>query len=114
MLPSVETQTVKFVKEARSHVDLVQSKNLKFGGFSIYIKYKRDERSGKESLIIARVEVPLRYRGRGWFWIYLDLCNGLVPQGVEIESVVNKRLKKSLINKPNFVELVNDCFLMVG
>ena len=62
MLPSVETQTVQFVHDARRCNDLVQARNLKFGGFCVYIKFKRDVNTGRETLIVSAVESPVRYR----------------------------------------------------
>lgn len=114
MLPSVETQTVQFVHDARRCNDLVQARNLRFGGFHVYLKFKRDVNTGRETLIVSSVESPVRYRGRGWLWAYLRLCDSLVPSDVAIESVINKRLKNSLKNHPNFVELSNDYFVMTN
>jgi hypothetical protein len=115
-LPSVETQTVAFVEHARSQRRAAVSRWLKWGGFAIYLRYYKHYtaegvRIG-EVLVIASVESPIRYRRRGWFWRYCQLCLALVDDGLIIESVVNEELIKALSMRPEFVEVSPSTFFL--
>lgn len=114
MLPSVEAQTVEFVHNARSSGETLKSAALRFGGFYVFIRYKYDTVEEKETLVIAGVESPERYRGRGWFWAYCTICSSLVSDGVEVESVTNRQLRDSLRRNPNFVERDDGNFAMTN
>ena len=115
MLPSVETQTLDFVAEARATGERVVARWLCWGGFRVYLRIWRNyEAAGAvlgEVLMIANVEVPERCRGRGCFKAYLELCELLGFDALLIESVVNKRLRGHLRKRADFVELDGNHFL---
>ncbi len=117
-LPSVETQTVEFLEFARGRNEVV-ARWLEFGGFYVYLRYNPDFRKESdvplgELLIIASVTIPQRYRHRGWFWRYCELCRALVAGGIAVESVANQRLHASLNNSRNFQEVRQGFFLLTS
>lgn len=115
MLPSVETQTLAFVAEARATDERVVARWLCWGGFRVYLRVWRGyEAAGEvfgEVLMIANVEVPERFRGRGWFWRYSELCAMLGFDALVVESVVNKRLRGSLRARDDYIEFEEHNFL---
>lgn len=115
VLPSLETQTLAFVAEARAADERVFARCLAWAGFRAYLRVWRDyDAAGEvlpEVLIIAQIEVPERFRGRGWFWQYCDLCAMLGFDALVIESVVNKRLRASLRARADCVEFAEHNFL---
>lgn len=106
-LPSVETQTVAFVEAARAAGRRCNSW-LKFRGFRVYLRYERTYESGDvtlgETLVIANVEIPERFRNRGWFLRYCELCVALVEDAVIVECVYNPHLYASLSRREAFLE----------
>lgn len=106
-LPSVETQTVAFVEAARAAGRRCNSW-LKFRGFRVYLRYERTYESGDvalgETLVIANVEIPERFRNRGWFLRYCELCLALVEDAVIVECVYNPHLYASLSRREAFLE----------
>lgn len=115
-LPSVESQTVEFVRTSRKQLKDQHRRWLEWGGFKVYARYCQqypaDETIFGEILVIASVEVPKRLRGRGWFWYYCELCLALVDDGLIIESVINKELRRSLSMRPEFIEISPNTFFL--
>ena len=119
-LPSVESQTVQFVRTSRMQLknQLPQSvfSWLEWGGFKVYARYCRQYPANEiivgEVLVIASVEVPERFRGRGWFWSYCEQCLSLVDDGLIIESVINKKLKHSLSMRTEFAEVSPNTYFL--
>lgn len=107
-LPSVETQTVEFVESALGHSD-ISRRWLEFNGFYVFLRYCPRFTVAdvvlENVLVIANVEIPEKYRNRGWFWRYCQLCAALVEGGVVAESVVNIDLRRSLTKKSGIEEL---------
>lgn len=114
MLPSLESQTEQFIRTARRSGEESSVASLGFAGFNAYLRFQVDPATGRELLCIASVESPERFRGRGWLWAYLRICQGLINGKVQLESVGSRRLRSSLRNHPEFQELGNHDFLMVG
>ncbi|MHB1657291.1 MAG: hypothetical protein ACYCSZ_13095 [Burkholderiales bacterium] len=106
-LPSVETQTVAFVETSRK-AGRRSTKQLSFRGFSVYLRYAQAYTSGEmvlgETLVIANVQVPVRFRNRGWFLHYCELCLALIEDAVVIECVNNPYLYASLSRREAFKE----------
>ena len=106
LLP-VETQTVAFVEAARASDRPMQSQWLVWQGYRVYLRYARayatlDDEALGEVLVIANIEVPGRFRRRGWFWRYCQLCLALVDNGLVIENVHNPYLYAALARHPQF------------
>lgn len=115
-LPSVETQTVAFVDAARQG-GYIHNRWLEFAGFAVYLRYAQslaltDTLVLGECIALAAVEVPVRYRHRGWFWRYCQLCAALVEDGVVVESVVNRAFLASLRQRPQFMEFAPKSFVL--
>ena len=115
-LPTVESQTVEYFDQARNSV-LMQPRWLMFEGFKVYLRYRRDFRLSenqtlREVLVIANVEIPERYRRRGWFWRYCQLCAALTEDGVVIEAVRNPGLRERLRQHPAFLEFQKMSFVL--
>lgn len=115
-LPSVEAQTIEFFEEGR-RADWMAARYLRFGGFEVYLRYRRnvtllDGSVLGEVLVIARVTIPRRYRERGWFWRYCQLCAALANDGVIVEAVLNPWLLEALRRHPEFREYATQDFLL--
>jgi len=115
-LPSVESQTVAFFDWMRQSPEHF-SGWLRFNGFKVYLRYQRDFRVSEdlvlgEVLVIANVELPARFRNRGWFWRYCQLCAALSPDGVVLEAVVNPCLRERLRQHPAFWEYRTTSFVL--
>jgi hypothetical protein len=116
VLPSVETQTLAFVDAARQGGS-IRNRWLEFAGFAVYLRYAQslaltDGLVLGECITLGTLEVPARYRHRGWFWRYCQLCAALVEDGVVVESVVNRTLLASLRLRPGFVEYAPANFVL--
>lgn len=116
LLPSVETQTMAFVDAARQGSDIT-NRWLEFAGFAVYLRYAQslvltDALTVGECITLATIKVPTRYRHRGWFWRYCQLCAALVEDSVVLESVVNRALLASLRQRPAFVEFAPKHFVL--
>ncbi len=116
VLPSVEAQTLAFVDAARQGGGIT-NRWLEFAGFAVYLRYApslvlTDALTVGECITLATIEVPTRYRHRGWFWRYCQLCVALVEDGVVLESVVNRALLASLRQRPAFVEFTPKHFVL--
>jgi len=116
-LPSVETQTVAFVASARAQEERAAiSRWLHWRGFYVYLRYWRNYEVGGEVLgevlVLASVEIPQRFRRRGWLWCYCELCYALVEDGLILERVINKGLERALSQRPEFVEVSPGTYLL--
>lgn len=116
VLPSVETQTIAFLEESRALPGPCQTRRLKWRRFSIYLRYWRNYPIGnlvlKEALVIANVEIPQEYEGRGWFWRYCQMCLALVGDALVLEEVQHEGLYAALKRRPEFVEVVPRTFVL--
>jgi len=116
-LPSVETQTVAFVEAARAQEERAAiSRWLHWRGFNVYLRYWRNYEVGGEVLgeviVVASVEIPRRFRRRGWLWRYCQLCYALVEDGLIVESVLNTELRHALSRRAEFVEFLPKTYLL--
>lgn len=114
-LPSIESQTIAFVEEARS-MPRIKPRWLRWDGFWVYLRHRKDYACGdlllREAIVIANVEVPRRYQRRGWFWRYCQLCLALTGDAVVIEEVQNPYLYSALKRRPEFVEVSPTLFVI--
>lgn len=117
LLPSVETQTVAFVEDARARGWPIVSEWVGWNGFKVYLRYVREytikEEPIGEVLVIANIEIPARWQRRGWFWRYCQLCLALVENGIAIESAYNPWLRDALARRNPFVEWWPNQFVLV-
>jgi hypothetical protein len=115
-LPSVETQTIEFIEESRAQPRPCQSRRLRWDGFSVYLRFWRGYPVGflelKEAVVIANVEIPEAYEGRGWFWRYCQLCLALTSDALVLEEVHHDGLYAALKKRPEFVEVVPKTFVI--
>lgn len=111
LLPSLESQTVAFVDAARNSRHTNYALHFGWAGFRAYLRYGRNYRlygqALGEVLVIASIEIPARYQGRGWFWRYCQLCLALVADAVVVEAVIDDDLREALARRAEF-EVVNE------
>jgi len=115
-LPSIETQTVEFIEQARNRPGNSQTRRLRWQGFRAYLRFWRDYPLGhlilREAVVIASVGVPPAYAGRGWFWRYCQLCLALSSDALVLEEVLHPGLYAALKRRPEFVEVVPKTFVI--
>lgn len=115
-LPSIEAQTIAFVEESRALPRPAKPRWLRWDGFWLYVRHRRDYRIGglllSEAIVVANVEVPLRYQRRGWFWRYSQLCLALTSDALVVEEVQNPHLYAAIKRKPGFVEVSEGTFVI--
>lgn len=115
-LPSVETQTIAFIEESRALPRPAQPRWLRWGGFWVYLRHRRDYRIGglllREAIVVANVEVPPAYEGRGWFWRYCQMCLALTEDALVLEEVLNPHLHAAIKRRPEFVEVAPGTFVL--
>lgn len=115
-LPSIEAQTIEFVEESRVRPGRSHTRWLRWQGFHIYLRYWRDyplvDLSLREAVVIANVEIPSAYEGRGWFWRYCQLCLALTDDALVVEEVQNPHLYAAIKRKPGFVEVSEGTFVI--
>jgi hypothetical protein len=111
-LPSVETQTVEWFR-----FDSAYGWRSRFGwkdtncdlwrsGFRLYVRgmLRRHEDRQLWVFTVARVEIPERFRSRGWFGHYLEMCWRTMPHdGLVLEHVQNKRLYDHFSGQPEYI-----------
>ena len=100
-LPSIEAQTIAFIEAARAQRSRRPiSLELRWQGTCVYLRYCANFAVGDELigevLVLAMIVVAPRYRGRGWFTRYMQLCYALARDGLVIESVLHARLASAL------------------
>lgn len=115
-LPSIETQTIAFIEESRALPGQVQTRRLRWRGFSTYLRYWRNYPISnlvlKEALVIASVGIPQKYEGRGWFWRYCQMCLALSDDALVLEEVLHPGLYAALKKRSEFVEVVPKTFVL--
>lgn len=116
-LPSIESQTIAFIEESRALLPRpAKPKWLRWDGFWVYLRYRKDYVCGglllSEAIVIANVEVPRRYQGRGWFWRYCQLCLALTDDALVVEEVLNPHLYAAIKRRPEFVEVAPALFVI--
>ncbi|MFW5803909.1 MAG: hypothetical protein ACOCWG_01605 [bacterium] len=71
--------------------DLIDSNIwLKRAGFEIYVRKSRPELEGKRRTIldIANIEIPKKFRNRGWFTSFRTIAERVNPwEGIRYENV---------------------------
>ena len=115
-LPSIETQTIEFVEESRALPRPAQPRWLRWDGFWVYVRHRKDYPCGdlllSEAIVIANVQVPPAYEGRGWFWRYCQLCLALTDDALVLEEVLNPYLYAAIKRRPEFVEVAPGTFVL--
>jgi hypothetical protein len=66
----------------------------------------------REAIVVANVEVPLRYQRRGWLWGYCQLCLALTDDALVLEEVLNPYLCAAIKRRPEFVEVAPALFVI--
>lgn len=115
-LPSIESQTVEFVEESRTMPGRSYTRWLRWNGLWVYVRHRKDYPCGdlllREAIVIANVQVPPAYEGRGWFWRYCQLCLALTSDALVVEEVQNPHLYAAIKRKPGFVEVSEGTFVI--
>lgn len=115
-LPSIESQTVAFIEESRALPRPAKPRWLRWNGFWVYVRHRMDYRVGglllREAIVVANVEVPLRYQRRGWFWRYCQLCLALTNDALVVEEVQNPFLYSAIKRRSVFVEVSEGTFVI--
>lgn len=115
-LPSIEAQTINFVEESRTLPGRSHTRWLRWDGFWVYVRHRKDYPCGdlllSEAIVIANVEVPPAYEGRGWFWRYCQLCLALTDDALVVEEVQNPYLHAAIKRRPEFVEVAPGTFVL--
>lgn len=115
-LPSIEAQTIAFIEASRAQAQPAKPKWLRWRGFWVYLRYRRDYRVGdmllREAIVIANIEVPRRFQGRGWFWRYCQLCLALTNDALVVEEVQNPYLYAAIKQRTEFVEVAPATFVI--
>jgi len=111
-LPSIETQTVAWFKYDtaygwRSHFGWRNTNfDLVRNGFNVYVRGMLHQCDDRElwTFTIAKVEVPEKFRGRGWFENYLELAWRAMPHdAMVVEQVINRRLFDYFCRQPYYL-----------
>lgn len=100
-IPSLELQTIAFLDEVLGG-DAPRSIRLDWNGFHALLSYEpeyflTDSMPRRPVLVITDVQVPIRFRGRGWLTHYWEMCWFSSGLGIIIEPVRYEPLGKSLL-----------------
>jgi hypothetical protein len=113
-IPSVELQTVQFVRLARAQGVGCETR-LSARGFHVAIEYAPnlpvpDVGEFNGVVAINEVYVPVRYRRRGWFSSYVALCALLADQALIVADAYGP-LREALLRQ-GFVEVFSGVLIL--
>lgn len=89
-LPSLEAQLAAWV-EAVGRAVVSERLHLRRNGFRLYVRRSLREIEGRtiQTLDIAAIEIPKRFRGRGWFRSFRTIAEALNPWDATYYEMVN-------------------------
>ncbi len=116
-LPSAESQTIAFMEKVRRERKIKAVSDIRWDGFKVYLRYASKgylppPNEHLEVLVIANITVPEKYRRRGWFWRYCQMCLSLAKNGIVIECVLNEQLLAALRRNALFEEYIEGNFFL--
>lgn len=107
-LPTLETQLVeafRVLEEFGPAIQYTGTFDLKRGDFRLYARsgFWTYRDSPLWGFTIAKVELPPRYCGRGWFRAFSEIVYSTMPHDLLVLEVVsNKILNEALHRKPDY------------
>lgn len=100
-IPSLELQTIAFLDKVLGG-NTPSSIRLDWNGFQTLLSYEPEyfltsSMPRRPVLVISDVQVPVRFRGRGWLTRYWEMCWFCSGLGIIIEPVRYEPLGNSLL-----------------
>ncbi len=89
-LPSLEAQLAAWTDAVERGL-VSERLHLQWGGFRLYVRRSHRDLGGRklQTLDIASIDIPKRFRGRGWFRSFRTIAEALNPWEATYYEMVN-------------------------